>query len=289
MFQGYMKKLVFPAILAAGLMLGGLQASSAADALTKDQVEAIVHDYLVNHGDVILKSVDDYQRKDQEKRQTDALKLNHEELFNNEKSPFIGNPNGDVTMIEFFDYNCHYCKQIFPELKSLSESDKHLKIIFKDFPILGPTSETSAKWALAAQIQGKYFPFHQKLMEHKGPFTDDDVEAIAKNIGMDLAKAKHDVEGTEVLLQIERNRSLASQMNFNGTPSFVINNEAFSGVPDQKELSKKIAEARDKKDGKASEKSDDKADDLTSDKPDDKADDKAGDKKDDKAEDKKDQ
>jgi protein-disulfide isomerase len=232
---------------------------------------------------VILKAVDDFQKKDMQKRQDDALKMNHEELFNNEKSPFIGNPHGDVTMIEFFDYNCHYCKQIFPELKSLSESDKNLKIIFKDFPILGPTSETSAKWALAAQMQGKYFPFHQKLMEHKGPFNDDDIEAIAKGIGLDIAKAKHDVEGTDVLLQIERNRTLASQMNFNGTPSFVINDEAFSGIPDQKDLQKKIAEARSGKSslGDAASDNDSKPDDAKA------ADDKPSDDK--KSDDKKDE
>lgn len=253
MFQGSLKKMLLPALLAVGLLFGGVHAASAAE-LSKEQVEEIVHDYLVNHADVILKSVDDFQKKDMEKRQSDALKLNHEELFNNEKSPFIGNPDGDVTLIEFFDYNCHYCKQIFPELKALSEKDKKLKIIFKDFPILGPTSESSARWALAAQIQGKYFPFHQKLMEHKGPFTDDDLEGIAKNIGLDMPKAKKDVEGTEVLLQIERNRSLAGHMNFNGTPSFVIDEQAFSGVPNQEELTKKITEARDKKSGKTDDK-----------------------------------
>lgn len=277
-----MKKLVFPAVLAIGLVFGAMQASSAAD-MSKDQVEQIVHDYIVAHPDVILQAVDDYQRRDMEKRQSDALKLNHEELFNNEKSPFIGNPNGDVTMIEFFDYNCHYCKQIFPELKSLADSDKHLKIIFKDFPILGPTSEVGAKWALAAQMQGKYFPFHQKMMEHKGPFNDDDIEAIAKSIGLDLNKAKHDVEGTEVLLQIERNRTLASQMNFNGTPSFVINDEAFSGVPDQKGLEQKIADARAKKDGKGDDKADDKSDKTDAgdaSKADDKGSDKSDEKKD---------
>jgi protein-disulfide isomerase len=262
MFHGSLKKMLLPAVLAAGLMLAGMQGASAAE-LSKEQIEEIVHDYIVNHADVILKSVDDFQRKDMEKRQSDALKMNHEELFNNEKSPFIGNPDGDVTLIEFFDYNCHYCKQIFPELRALSEKDKKLKIIFKDLPILGPTSESSARWALAAQIQGKYFPFHQKLMEHKGPFADGDLEGIAKNIGLDLAKAKKDVEGTEVLLQIERNRSLAGHMNFNGTPSFVVNEQAFSGVPNQEELTKKIAEARSKKgDGASEEKTEDKKEDT---------------------------
>src|SRR4051812_157805 len=104
MFQGSMNKLVFPAVLAAGLLFAGMQAAPAAE-LTKDQIQTIVHDYIVDHPEVILKAVDDYQRRDMAKRTNDALKLNHEELFNNEKSPFIGNPHGDVTLIEFFDYN----------------------------------------------------------------------------------------------------------------------------------------------------------------------------------------
>jgi protein-disulfide isomerase len=233
-------------VLAAAAFCAGLLLAkpAAAEDFTKAQVEQMIHDYIIAHPDVVLKAVDDFQKKDMEEHQQEALKLNHEELFNNEKSPYIGNPDGDVTMIEFFDYNCHYCKQIFPELKDLADHDKHLKIIFKDFPILGPTSETSAKWALAAQRQGKYFAFHQKMMEHKGPFSDDDIENVAKAIGLDLGKAKADIEGTEVLIQLERNRELASQMNFNGTPSFVINDEAFSGVPDKKELQEKIDAAR---------------------------------------------
>jgi protein-disulfide isomerase len=257
MLQGSLKKMLLPAAVAVGLVLGGAHAASAAE-LSKEQIEEIVHDYIVNHADVILKSVDDFQRRDMEKRQSDALRLNHEELFNNEKSPFIGNPDGDVTMIEFFDYNCHYCKQIFPELRDLAEKDKKLKIIFKDLPILGPTSESSARWALAAQMQGKYFPFHQKLMEHKGPYKEGDFESYAKDVGLDMAKVKKDVEGTEVLLQIERNRSLASHMNFSGTPSFVINEQAFSGVPNHAELTRKIAEARSKSGG-ASDNKDEKS------------------------------
>lgn len=258
MFQGSLKKMLLPAVLAVGLVFGGAQTAPAAE-LSREQIEEIVHEYIVNHADVILKSVDDFQRKDMQKRQSDALKLNHEELFNNEKSPFIGNPEGDVTLIEFFDYNCHYCKEIFPELRDLAEKDKKLKIIFKDLPILGATSESSARWALAAHMQGKYFPFHQKLMEHRGPYKDGDFEDMAKGVGLDMAKAKKDIEGTEVLLQIERNRSLAGHMNFNGTPSFVINEQAFSGVPSKEELTRKIEEARANKDGgKTEEKKDGK-------------------------------
>ncbi len=263
MFQTSFKKFATSAVIVLGLM--GSTASFAADALTKEQVETIVHDYLMAHGDVVLNSVESYQKKDLNDRQAQALKVNHDELFNNEKSPFIGNPKGDVTLIEFFDYNCHYCKDVFPTLKSLSDGDKNLKIIFKDFPILAPSSETAAKWALAAQRQDKYFEFHQKMMEHKGPITDEDIEKVAKAVNLDLSAARSYVDSTDAMMQLERNRALASQMSFNGTPSFVINETAFSGVPDKEDLKKKIADVRAAKDSADDKKPDDaKADDKDS-------------------------
>jgi protein-disulfide isomerase len=233
-----LKKLAAAAVITAGLVLSG----PASAELSKAEVEKIVEDYIMNHADVILKAVDNYQRKDMQRQQEEALSVNREQLFSDEKSPFVGNPKGEVTLIEFFDYNCHYCKVIFPEVLALTESDKNLKVIFKDLPILGATSETTAKWALAAHLQGKYFEMHQKLMEHKGPFKDEDIEQYAKDAGLDMDKAKRDVEGTEVLLQIERNRTLAQQMNFRGTPAFVINDKVLAGA-DKKELRRRIEEA----------------------------------------------
>jgi len=270
MFQVSIKKTAL-AIIMAGLLATAAPAAHAADTtnLSKEEIEQIVHDYLMAHGDVVLNAVDTYQKKDVNDRQSAALKVNHDELFNNEKSPFIGNPKGDVTMIEFFDYNCHYCKDVFPTLKSLSDNDKNLKIIFKDFPILAPSSETAAKWALAAQRQNKYFEFHQKMMEHKGPITDEDIEKVAKSVDLDMSAARTYVDGTDAMMQLERNRALAQQMAFNGTPSFVINDTAFSGVPDKEDLKTKIADARkasaEKADGKSDDKkADDKADDKDS-------------------------
>ena len=242
MIQTSFKKFATSAVIVMGLMAS--TASFAADALTKEQVETIVHDYLMAHGDVILNSVESYQKKDLNDRQAQALKVNHDELFNNEKSPFIGNPKGDVTLIEFFDYNCHYCKDVFPTLKSLSDSDKNLKIIFKDFPILAPSSETAAKWALAAQRQDKYFEFHQKMMEHKGPITDEDIEKVAKAVNLDLSAARSYVDSTDAMMQLERNRALASQMSFNGTPSFVIGRGLSSGASDITTLKALVSASR---------------------------------------------
>lgn len=237
-----LKNLALAATVSLGVMLAGAAAHAE---MTKQEVEAIVKEYIANHGDEILKAVDEFQKKDIKVKQDEAMKQHHDELFNNEHSPFIGNEKGDVTLIEFFDYNCHYCKEILPNLQKIAEEDKGVKIIFKDIPILGATSETAAKWALAAHKQDKYFPFHIKLMNNKGPISDDLLAKSAEEVGMDVAKAKKDAESTDVLIQLERNRSLFSSMGFNGTPAFVINEEAFSGG--QEDLKAKIAAARERK------------------------------------------
>ncbi len=212
--------------------------------MTKEQVEKIVEEYLMSHGEVILKSVDTFQRVTMSQRHADAVKNNHNDLFRNERLPFIGNPDGDVKLVEFFDYNCGYCKKAFADLKAVSEADKNVKIIFFDFPILGPTSETAARWALASHKQNKYFAFHQALMNHQGALSDEVLEKIAKDTGLDVAKLKTDADSAEVKTQIEKNRALAGQMGIGGTPAFVVGDEVMPGAVDKDTLLKKIAEKR---------------------------------------------
>jgi len=214
--------------------------------LTKAQLDQAMHDYIASHPELIMNTVNDFLRKQQEEKQMAAVKEHHDELYRNDNSPFIGDKEGDVTLIEFFDYNCHYCKNVFPELKSLSERDKRVKIVFKDYPILGPTSGTAAKWALAAQVQGKYFQFHSALMELQGALTDEAIERVAKSVGLDIDKAKKDLESEEILKQIDSNRALAQKMGFTGTPAFVIGEKAFSGILDHAQLDAAVLEMRQK-------------------------------------------
>ncbi len=241
MFQKYMNKFILPAALVAGIFAA---APASAENFTKEDINKMIHEYIMENPQLILEAVNSYQTKEIETKKADALQRNHDELFKNEKSPFIGNKSGDVTIVEFFDYNCHYCKDVFFTLKEIAKEDPGVKVIFKDFPILGPTSETSAKWALAAQRQDKYFEFHEKMMSFKGVLKNEDIEAAAKDIGMDLGAARSYVDGTDAMMQIERNRALASQMDFNGTPSFIVADDAFSGVPDKESLKQRIADKR---------------------------------------------
>lgn len=250
-------KFQFPAIASALLLSCALAAPAvAADApLSKEDVQKIVHQYIMDHPDVILDAVNQYQQKSMAEQQQAAVETNHEYLFKDQRSPVIGNPDGDVAIVEFFDYNCGYCKRVLPTVQELINEDKGLKVIFKDIPILGPTSETAAKWALAAQKQNKYFEFHTALMQHNGPINDDVLSKIASTLELDVNRIKKDVESTDVLLQLERNRSLFTQMGLGGTPAFIVGDEVVPGAVSKDDMKKKIAEQRAKaKAGKKDEK-----------------------------------
>lgn len=238
--------LIFATAMPA-LAADAVPAAATPKALTQADVEKIVHDYIISNPEVILTSVDDYQKRSQRENQDAALKKNKDAVFNDTSAPMLGNPKGDVTIVEFMDYNCHYCKQSFPTVMALMEKDKNIRFIMKDFPILGPSSETAAKWALAAQKQKKYFEFHKVMMEHKGPITDSSLEKAATAAGMDIALAKKDAQSTDVMLQIEKNRNLAASLGLSGTPAFIIGEQIAFGAYGQEELEKMIKEARTKK------------------------------------------
>jgi len=237
-------KTFLPAVMLTAALTFAGAAPSAAEGLTKEAVQKIVHDYIMEHPDVILDAVNQYQQRTMEEKQKAAVETNREFLFRDERSPVIGNPEGDVTIVEFFDYNCGYCKRVLPAVLDLIKEDKNLRVVFKDIPILGPTSETAAKWALAAQRHNKYFEFHQALMNHKGPLTDETLNKFATDLGLDPARLKKDAETTDVLLQIERNRSLFTQMGFGGTPAFIIGEEVVPGAVSKEEMKKLIDKTR---------------------------------------------
>lgn len=245
------KYIVLPVLV---LSIAGISWAKAAEEtpaknLSKADIEKIVHDYILDNPQVILESVNEYQKKSTQARQDNALEKNKDFLFKDNGDPEAGNPEGDVTIVEFFDYNCHFCKSAFADVQDLVKKDGKVRVVFKEFPILGPSSETAAKWALAAHKQKKYFEFHKALMGNKEPVNDTLLEKIATNVGMSVDQAKKDITGTEILLQIEKNRSLANQLGINGTPAFVIGKEIIPGGIPLEEMERKVAEQR-KADGK---------------------------------------
>ena len=253
-------RLVLPLIAAAGIVFW-LVSASAEDAatphapLSKGDVENIVRDYIKEHPLEILNSVDEYQRSKVSERHKEGLAQNQFALFK-EKSPETGNPKGDVTIVEFFDYNCGYCKRVLPTVQQLMDEDKNLRVIFKDFPILGPSSELAAKWSLAADMQGKYFEFHKALLAAHGAINEEMLSNLAKDAGLDVEKLKKDAQDSSVSDKISKNRQLATSMGLTGTPAFVIGDQVAPGALPLDQFKEIIATERagkNKEDGKTPE------------------------------------
>jgi protein-disulfide isomerase len=239
------------AALATLLTLAGIAAGASAqqnETLTDQaKTEQIIHDYLLAHPEVIIEAVDKYQ-KQQEKasaeKQTQALVGRREELLHTAGDPVLGNPNGDVTVVEFFDYRCPYCKTVAAAFIDLYEKDGKVRLVLKEFPILGPESEFASKAALAAQKQGKYREFHLAMMTFKGKMTNDDVRQLAAKVGIDVAKLEQDMQDPAVAETINRNYALADALGIRGTPAFIVGNELVPGAISAEEMQKRIAAAR---------------------------------------------
>ena len=219
----------------------------AAD-LSKSDIEQIVKEYLMENGDVILDSVEAYQKKAENERQAKAGETikNKMDVLASADAPSAGNPKGDVTVIEFFDYNCGYCKRALPDINALLESDKNIRFVFREMPILGPTSFTAAQWALAAQKQDKYFEYHSALMNHRGAKTDKELAKIAKDLDLDVDKARKDANSDAVKKQLDSDIELARLVGVEGTPAFIVGDEFFPGYLGEGGLKKAIEKARKK-------------------------------------------
>jgi len=212
------------------------------------KMEPVIHDYLLAHPEVIVESIQRYQARQEQAtvaKQATALVDSREELTHAPDSPVLGNPNGDVAVVEFFDYRCPYCKLMASrELIETLEQDGKVHIVMKDFPILGPDSEYAAKAALAAHRQGKYRELHMAMMAFKGKVTSDDVRRFAKEARIDVARLEKEMEAPEIAAEIKRSHDLASRIGINGTPAFVINDQLIPGAVEVSELTNLIAAAR---------------------------------------------
>src|SRR5262249_7706007 len=177
-------------------------------------------------------------------QQAKALVERRDELTKDPDAPVLGNPKGDVTLVEFFDYRCPYCKAVSAGLLDTIRSDGNVRLGLKEFPILGAESEYAAKAALAADRQGKYGEFHQAMMTFKGKVTIDDVKRIAGDVGLDTARMEKDMQAPEIAGMIHRNYDLAQAFGITGTPSFVISDQLIPGAISMDELKTRIAAAR---------------------------------------------
>ena len=241
-------KTLFGALMA--LLLLAPIASAQETSITpaqKTEIEKLVHDYIVAHPEVIKEAIQALQAKEEQSKadaQTQAVLENKDKLFNDPATPVAGNPMGDVTIVEFFDYHCPYCKAVAAPLQKLTEEDKGVRLVMKEFPILGQDSLLASQAALASVPQGKYWEFHQALMEHRGQFDMEVIKSIAAKVGLDPAKLEADMQSDTIKPIISANHDLAQTLDIGATPTFIIGDEVVEGAVPLERLKELIQKAR---------------------------------------------
>ena len=199
----------------------------AADTMSPEQkkdIEKIVHDYLVSNPEVLVEASQALQAKQQQNVQQQAKAAifeNVDQLFGGNLA-VVGNPKGSVTLVEFFDYQCIHCKKMAPTIAALIKKDSNLRVIYKEFPIFGKSSELASQAALAAGMQGKYVQMHDALLNVDKHLDDKMVMDAAKSIGLDMTKLKKDMDSKAVAELLDANRQLAEKMHLMGTPAFIV-------------------------------------------------------------------
>lgn len=215
----------------------------------KAEIKKLFEEYLAESGDQILQSVNKHQAELAAKEQAEANKKAAEfakELEDVDNLAIGGNPDGDVTLIEFFDYNCGYCRRALEEINKVLKDDDNVKVVFKEMPILGPSSLLAAKWSLASLEQDKYFDYHQAILKHNGQKTEKVLEDLAKDVGLDVDKLRKDAESDKVKEVIDQNLAYAQELNIRGTPGFVIAGQVFPGFIQADQIHDLIRQERDK-------------------------------------------
>jgi protein-disulfide isomerase len=210
-------------------------------------IEGVVHDYLLQHPDLLIETLQKAEAKhksDAGKAAKEALAARRGEIFDDPQTPVGGNPQGDVTLVEFFDYRRPYCKKVQPSVQKLRGEDPKLRIACKEFPILGPVSVAAARAALAARRQGKYEAFHNAMMAATGEIAEDTIFKVAGLVGLDLGRLKRDMAAPEIGAALKANLALADALGVGGTPTFVIGDQLVPGAVDLASLEELVAQAR---------------------------------------------
>ena len=224
-----------PAAQATASKASDAPAPNAFTPAQRKELETIIKDVLLNNPEIMLEvqnALESKMDKIQAERMAVAIKENATELYRPAASPVVGNAKGDVPVIEFFDYNCGYCKKAFFEVAQLMDKDKKVRIIMKEFPILSKGSEEASRVALAAKMQGKYWEFHRAMLESQGQANEAASLRIAEKLGLDMARLKKDMASPEVKKEIDDTRQLATKMGIQGTPHFIVGDRIIAGAPE---------------------------------------------------------
>ena len=214
---------------------------SFAHELKKDEVNSLINNFILKNPQVIEKAL--------QKLNLERSKNNFEIALTELRkipNPKLSSTNSDVTIYEFFDYNCGYCKSVMQNIFNIYKKDKKVEIVFVEYPILSNSSLSAAKASLAARNQKKYFEFHSKLMKHTGKIDDKLLLSFAKDLKIDTKKLKSDYSNEKLMLIINKNREIANRLNLRGTPAFVIGNKIYPGAMSEKDIEEAIAIERNK-------------------------------------------
>jgi protein-disulfide isomerase len=244
---------IIAAVCAALLAIAVPQAVRADEfsAAQRGEIERVLHDYLIAHPEVLQEATAELEKRqnaaENEKHKT-AVKQNAQALFSSPRQVVLGNPQGDVTFVEFFDYNCGYCKRAMDDMLTLLKDDSKLKVVLKEFPVLGPGSVEAAQVASAVRMQDKtgkkYLEFHTKLLGGRGQADRARALAVAKEVGMDMGRLEKDMASPEVKAALQEDFKLAEALGLNGTPSYVIGSDVVVGAIGLPGLQEKINTAR---------------------------------------------
>lgn len=224
----------------------GFAMEPSLDLSARQSMEQVIEQYIRSHPEVIEQSLQALETKreaEEKTRQQAAIARHQQELLNEPSSPVSGNTTGGITLIEFFDYRCGYCKRAAGAVTQLQKEDPRVRVVYKDFPILGETSEWAAKAALASKAQGKHQVFHEALLASNGDMTKDSILAIAGEVGLDTKRLEADMADPHWQTVIDKNRALAKQLGINGTPGFIVGTELVPGALDVNGLKELIARA----------------------------------------------
>jgi protein-disulfide isomerase len=212
--------------------------TAGGNVFTDEQKKAlgeIIKDYLIKNPEVMIdvqNALDEKSQKDQDAKLKAFMADNAKSIYRAPNSSVAGDTNGDITVVEFFDFNCGYCKRGLPEVQKLIQDDKKVRFVFKELPILAKGSEEAAKVALAAKRQGKYWEFHQAMLGSKGQANEASALKIAESLGLDMNKIKADMASDDVKTELLADLALAKKIGVNGTPHFLVGDKSIPGAPD---------------------------------------------------------
>lgn len=251
-----MTRFLRPILTAGALLAFATAVAPAATAQTftdaqRSEIEGIIKSYLIAHPEVlqdVMAEIDKRQTEAEAQKHKEGVKQYSKVLFYSPRQVTLGNPDGDVTMVEFFDYNCGFCRRALTDMLGLMKEDPKLRVVLKEFPVLGPGSVEAAQVAVAVRMQDKdgkkYLEFHQKLLGGRGQADRARAIDAAKEAGLDMARLEKDMGSDEIKATIEENMKVAEALGLNGTPSYVIGSDVVVGAVGLSALKEKVEAAR---------------------------------------------